>query len=112
MAYDGALPAAGGAIHVYDDLAWIGIGATRPEFRRRGAQNAILAARIRRAAELGCTLLVTETGELVEDRPSNSYRNILRAGFEPQYLRANYVPNEADPARAGQVKATGSNLPA
>src|SRR5205814_965854 len=28
----------------------------------------------------------------VDDRPSNSYRNILRAGLEPQYLRANYVP--------------------
>jgi hypothetical protein len=88
------------------------LGATRSEFRRRGAQNAILAARIRRAAELGCTMVVTETGELVEDRPSSSYRNILRAGFEPQYLRANYVPKATEPARASQVKTTGSIRPA
>jgi len=92
VAYDGAEPAATGALYVHEDIGWFGIGATLPEHRRRGAQTAILAARIRRAAEVGCTLAVTETGELVEDRPANSYRNILRAGFEPQYLRANYVP--------------------
>jgi GNAT superfamily N-acetyltransferase len=112
VAYHGAEPAAGGAVHVFEDLAWFGIGATRPDFRRRGAQNAILAARIRRVTELGCTLLVTETGELVDDRPSNSYRNILRAGFEPQYVRANYVPKATEPARASQVNTTGSSRPA
>ena len=111
VAYAGAEPAAGGAMHVFEGLVWFGIGATRPEFRRRGAQNALLATRIRRAAELGCTLLVTETGELVDDRPSNSYRNILRAGFEPRYLRANYVPKATDPARAIQVNTTASIRP-
>jgi GNAT superfamily N-acetyltransferase len=112
VAYAGLTPAATGALHVHEDLGWIGIGATLPAHRRRGAQSAILAARIRRAAELGCTLLVTETGEQVDERPSNSYRNILRAGFEPQYLRPNYAPNEIDPARASQVKTTGSSRPA
>jgi GNAT superfamily N-acetyltransferase len=104
VAYDGGTPAACGALHVFDDLGWLGIAATRPDFRRRGAQSAILAARIRRAAELGCTLVVTETGELVDDRPSNSYRNILRAGFEPRYLRANYAPKIAEPGPASQVR--------
>jgi GNAT superfamily N-acetyltransferase len=112
VAYDGSEPAAAGAVHVFEDIAWCGIAGTRQEFRRRGAQSAILAARIRRAAELGCTLVVTETGELVDDRPSNSYRNILRAGFEPQYLRANYVPKTTEPARASQVNVTGSIRPA
>jgi GNAT superfamily N-acetyltransferase len=91
VAYDGDEPAGAGALFVCGSACWAGFAATRPEFRRRGAQGAILAARIRRAAELGCTLVVTETGELVDDRPSESYRNILRAGFEPQYLRANYM---------------------
>jgi GNAT superfamily N-acetyltransferase len=109
VAYDGAEPAAGGAVHVFEEVAWCGLGATRPSFRRRGAQRAILAARVRRAAELGCTLVVTETGELLDDRPSNSYRNILRAGFEPQYLRANYLPKEMVPGAASQVKTTGSS---
>jgi GNAT superfamily N-acetyltransferase len=92
VAYEGQQPAAAGALYVLGELAWLGIGATVPQLRGRGAQTALLAARIRRAAELGCTLLVTETGALVDGRPSGSYRNILRAGFEPQYLRANYVP--------------------
>ena len=35
---------------------------------------------------------MTETGELVDDRPSGSYGNILRAGFEPEYVWPNYVP--------------------
>ena len=92
VAHDGQQPAASGALYVHGDLAWLGIAATVPTFRGRGAQTALLATRIRRAAELGCTLLVTETGEQVADRPSGSFRNILRAGFESQYLRPNYVP--------------------
>jgi hypothetical protein len=31
-----------------------------------------------------------ETGERVPDRPSASYRNILKAGFEEAYLRPNW----------------------
>ena len=42
-------------------------------------------------APLGCTLVVTETGERIADRPSSSYRNILRYGFEEQYLRPNWI---------------------
>ena len=30
------------------------------------------------------------TGELEDDRPSNSYRNILRAGFREAGVRPNY----------------------
>jgi GNAT superfamily N-acetyltransferase len=91
VAYDGREPAGAGALYVHGDLGWLGLGATLPELRRRGAQSAILAARIRRAAELGCSLIVTETGELVDERPSISYRNILRVGFEEQYVRPNYL---------------------
>src|SRR5947209_929114 len=93
VAFDGSQPVAAGALHVHEQTGWVGIAATLPSHRGRGAQSSILAARIRRAAELGCTLVVTETGELVPDRPSNSYRNIVRAGFEPRYLRPNYVPS-------------------
>lgn len=35
-----------------------------------------------------------ETGELLPDRPSNSYRNILRASFEVAYVRPNHVSPE------------------
>jgi GNAT superfamily N-acetyltransferase len=91
VAYEGADPVGAGAFHVHEGVCWIGMGATVPAHRGRGAQNAILAARIRRAGELGCETVVTETGEFVDGRPSGSYRNILRAGFEEEYLRPNHL---------------------
>ena len=65
--------------------------AARPEHRGKGAQTALLAARIERARTLGLAALTTETGERLPDRPSGSYRNILRAGFVEAYLRPNLV---------------------
>ncbi len=90
MAFDGESPAAAGALYVEGDTGWLTFGATLPDFRRRGAQGALLSRRISYAAELGCTLLVTETGE-DPNEPEPSYRNILRAGFKKAYLRPNYL---------------------
>lgn len=90
MAFDGDDAAATGSMYVSDGVGWLSIGATDPAFRRRGAQGALLAARIRRAEELGCELVTTETGEAVDHRPSNSYRNITRAGFVERYVRPNH----------------------
>jgi hypothetical protein len=42
-------------------------------------------------AARGARTAVTETGERLPDKPSNSYRNILRAGFHERYLRHNYL---------------------
>lgn len=86
VAFDGDEPAGGGALYVDGELGWLGIGATRPAFRRRGSQSAILAARIEAARTLGVQRLTTETGEQVEA----SYRNILRAGFAEAYARPNW----------------------
>jgi hypothetical protein len=91
LAFDGDRPAATGALFAKDDVGWLGIAGTLPEHRRRGAQGAILAARIRAAAAEGCDVVVTETGDQVEGRPSSSYRNIERAGFEAVYVRPNYL---------------------
>jgi GNAT superfamily N-acetyltransferase len=91
VAYAGDEPAAGAALVVHEGTAWFGFAATRPSFRRRGGQTALMAAQARHAAELGATLLVTESGERVEGRPSTSYRNILRNGFRPAYVRPNFV---------------------
>ena len=91
VAYDRDTPAATGAVFVRDGVGWFGMAGTLPEFRRRGAQSAILAARISAAAEAGATTLVTETGERVEGKVSNSYRNIERAGFQFRYVRPNYL---------------------
>jgi GNAT superfamily N-acetyltransferase len=90
VAWAGDEPAACGALYADGPWAWLGVAATRPAFRRRGAQSALLAARIDAARAAGATRLVTETGERVEGRPDQSYRNILRAGFREAYLRPNW----------------------
>jgi GNAT superfamily N-acetyltransferase len=79
VAFDGDEPAGCGALYLDGEIAWLGIG--------RGAQSALLAARIEAARQLGVKRLVTETG----DEVGPSYRNILRAGFAEAYLRPNYV---------------------
>jgi GNAT superfamily N-acetyltransferase len=72
------------------EVAEFGIAATLEEARGRGCQTALLHRRIRDAAEAGCRTLFVETGERVPERPSASYRNILKAGFEEAYLRPNW----------------------
>jgi GNAT superfamily N-acetyltransferase len=90
VAYDGESPAGAGALFVHEGVGWLGFAATLPEFRGRGAQSIILAVRIEDARRQGCSMVVTETGELEEGRPSSSYRNILRAGFREAGVRPNY----------------------
>ncbi len=91
LALDGDEPAGAGALFMRDGICYLGFGATLPEHRGKGAQGALLAHRIRRAEALGCDLVVTETGERRDDRPSNSYRNILRAGFVEGAVTANWL---------------------
>lgn len=90
-ANDGETPIAAAGLFVHDRVGYLGLAATLPEGRGRGGQSALLAARIALAGELGCDLLGTETGERRDDLPSNSYRNILRAGFEERFVVANWV---------------------
>jgi GNAT superfamily N-acetyltransferase len=90
VAYEGDAPAGAGALHVHERIGWLGFGATLSQFRGRGAQSAILAARIEEARRLGCAAVTTETGALEEGRPSSSYRNIVRAGFREVGVRENY----------------------
>ena len=87
-------PAGAAALFVDDGAGYLGLAGTAPEQRGRGAQSALLAARIERARELGCDTVFTETGEQLPDRPSASYRNIVRSGFEELYV----VPNWLSPA--------------
>ncbi|MEZ5102157.1 MAG: hypothetical protein R3C15_20605 [Thermoleophilia bacterium] len=93
-ALDGGRLVATGAVHVAPPYATLSFGATAETHRGRGGQGAILAARIRLARELGCSVVLTETGERVPDRPSQSYRNILRAGFAERYVVANWLSPE------------------
>jgi len=91
MAFADSIPVAAGAAYVNGEYTWLGFGATLASHRRRGAQNDLLALRLSEAAARGARVAVTETGERLPEKPSNSYRNILRAGFEEMYLRENYM---------------------
>jgi hypothetical protein len=91
LARDGDDVAAAAGLYLKDGVGWLGFGGTRPAFRGRGAQNALIAARIEHGRALGAHAFTTETGERVPDRPSGSYRNILRGGFAEAYLRPNLL---------------------
>ncbi len=92
MSFDGDEPAGAGVLFVDSGYGWLDLGATLPAYRGRRSQQAILAARIRYAAEAGCHTLFTTTGEEVPDDPQLSYANILKLGFREAYLRENFAP--------------------
>jgi len=78
------------AMRIHAGIAEFGIAATLEPARGRGCQLALLHRRILDAIDAECHTLFVETGERVPKRPSSSYRNILRAGFEEAYLRPNW----------------------
>lgn len=88
---DDGRPVAAGAVYMSGEHAWLGIGSTLPEYRHQGAQNALLAARIQLAADAGCRVLATETGEPMNGEANPSLANIRRAGFEQVCSRLNYA---------------------
>jgi GNAT superfamily N-acetyltransferase len=90
-ACEGDRVVATGALFVRGDAGWLGLGSTYPEYRRRGAQGALMARRIRDAAALGCRWVITETGEDLPERPNPSFHNMLRTGFQLAYQRPNYL---------------------
>jgi GNAT superfamily N-acetyltransferase len=91
VAYDGRTPAGAGALFESNDAGWLGAAATVPSRRGRGAQSAVLAARVERARARGLRVLITETGVPRDGRPGASYRNLVKSGFEPTYVRPNYA---------------------
>ena len=84
-------PAGAGALIVDEDAAWLGIGATKPAFRRRGGQSALIARRLGDAARRGARFAVTETAIPQPGEPAPSHRNILAAGFRAAYARPNWA---------------------
>ncbi len=92
VSYDGEAAAGAGSLFVSGDSGWIEWGATRPEYRRRGSQAAIMSARLNKAHALGCSHIFTETGEAVDGDKQHSYGNILKRGFVETRLRQNFRP--------------------
>jgi GNAT superfamily N-acetyltransferase len=91
MAFDGARPVAIAALAVFERLGYLTLATTADGDRKRGAQSALIAARIAKARELGCTALATETLTMLE----HSLRNLERAGFRVAYEKEVYEWNAA-----------------
>lgn len=89
------VPAGAAAMYVAGELAWLGVGSSKPDLRKRGSQRALLARRIADAAKLGAKHATTETGVPQPGQPAPSYSNILKSGFEVAYVRPNWT--EMDP---------------
>jgi GNAT superfamily N-acetyltransferase len=87
MAFDGARPVATAALAVREDMAYLLSAATCEADRKRGAQQALIAARLARAKQLGCTVQVSETLNILE----HSLRNLQRAGFREVYEKEVYA---------------------
>ncbi len=78
-------PAGAGGMFVHGRVAGLGPGSVLPECRRRGVHAALISARIRLAADLGCD---TVAAWAALDGPSE--RNMLRAGLRRIWTRGSY----------------------
>ena len=107
-AYDGDEPVAVGALFVLGRVGWLGSAGTVEAYRGRGAQSALLAARVALGRQLALDALTTETGErargdaerLVPQHPPRR----LRGGVPPPEPRRPAAcvarPCRTAPARA------------
>jgi ribosomal protein S18 acetylase RimI-like enzyme len=76
-------PAGAALLALDDDLGYLANASTLPEFRRRGVQSALIAARIADAAAAGCDVVSSQA-----EFGSASQRNLERAGLRIAYTKA------------------------
>ncbi|WP_099520262.1 GNAT family N-acetyltransferase [Paenibacillus sp. BIHB 4019] len=74
-----------GVVHIHEQIASLTFAATLPEYRMRGVQAALIAARLRAAAQAGCSLIVGQAAYC-----SSSQRNMERAGMRLCYTRSTW----------------------
>jgi len=86
LAKDGGRPVAAGGLFIHDNVALLAGASTIPSARRKGAQLALLNARLRFAAAAGCDLAAM--GALPG---SGSQRNAERNGFRIAYTRVKWM---------------------
>ena len=82
LAEIGGEPVAAAGFGIYDDVCILAGAATVPEARNKGAQNALLSARLRYAQERGCTLAM-----ICALPGSQSQKNAQKNGFNIAYTR-------------------------
>jgi hypothetical protein len=96
LALDQERPVAAAAMYVHDDLAWLGKMGTLEPDRKRGAQGALIAARVNAGLAAGVRTFAMETAPDWPDLPGGSLRNAARAGFRPAYARPSWVRGLAE----------------
>jgi len=78
-------PIAAGSLAIHDGVALLAGASTIPEWRRRGAQQALLNSRLEYAASAGCALAM-----ICAEPGSASQRNAERHGFRIAYTRTKW----------------------
>ena len=86
IAWDGKTPVASASVVTNDQLAYLYGAFTLEQYRGRGAQSALIAARVSYAAEQGCMWAASETLGLLK----TSLGNLKRQGFEEVYKKKVY----------------------
>ncbi len=91
-------PAGAAGLFVHGGVGGLGPGCVLPAFRNRGVHAALIAARARMAAELGCDVV---SGWARQD--GTSERNMVRMGLSRIWTRHSYRWGgvAGDPERAG-----------
>jgi len=96
VAYDGDVAVATGALFVAGEQAWLGSATTVPDARRRGAHGALVAARLRLAADQGALLASVKCAP-----GSPSHRSLVRAGFTASHRVVQWRGNVQPRSRVG-----------
>ncbi|WP_454858081.1 GNAT family N-acetyltransferase [Rhizobium binxianense] len=90
-ALNGNTPVGTGAMFASGSFAWLGGETTVPSFRNRGAQKALIQARLGDGVARGVSTFVVETEVPSADKASISNANLAKLGFKPVYNRSNFT---------------------
>jgi hypothetical protein len=85
IAEQGGRPIAAGGFQIFDDVCILAGASTVPEFRKKGAQNALLKARLQFAVDRGCTLAM-----MCALPGSQSQKNAQKNLFNIAYTRTKW----------------------
>lgn len=87
LAYENRTPVSAAILVTHGDFAYLGWAGTAEKHRGKGGQNALIRARLNRAAELGCHIACSETLTMLK----TSLGNLERNGFETVYEKQIFV---------------------
>ena len=90
-AWDGDEIVATANLYINGAMASLNTTSTLASHRNRGAQSALIAARVKEAAAAGCRWLCAEVGRPENGEKNQSSNNLIRAGLRPLYDRRNWI---------------------